>query len=200
MVVASAIALVGCSDGVGPSSDQVYERGREVNLTFKRAVADVQKQLTEDPWDASQYGNAPDDCGNGHLFQLVRTTPVGWVGFGGDERAAAERLGNWLSAQGWSEVSLRTYEGEITNVVLQARREDAHVDRLDVDFKSGTAADVVILSASSTCEPGDADALMKELYPGWPTNTVKHEPLPTEEAPGDTPIFGFASDGKPRTS
>lgn len=180
-----------------PSNDALYESAREVNITFKEAVGAVQAQIDDGEWDSSHYGDVPVDCDDGYGFDMSRVTRPDWR-LSDDAETTARELGEWLGTNGWSDVQLKTFPGEIGNVIVQARNVDAHVARLDVDIHPGTAGDSVTVRATSTCQDGDPDDLMAVLTPGWPTDAVDHEPRPETERPDATPIFGFTEDGQPR--
>lgn len=191
-----AAGLSGCG-GTMTGDDDLFERAREANATFKAAVSAVQAEISDDAWGVVQYGDVPRECGDGYAFRVQRTTPDGWR-LSADAHTSAQSLGEWLGTHGWSDVQVRTYEGDVDNVVLQARKPDSGVDRLDVDFNPGTASDSVIVRADSTCQDGDPNELMAQLYPGWPTDANAGGELPETERPDATPIFGFTKDGSPR--
>lgn len=197
LVVALGTVLTGCKGEQMPSDDELYANAREVNLAFKSAVGAVQAQIVDDEWRVGEYGDAPVDCDGGYGFEMSRLVPEDWR-LTTDAETAARDLGEWLGTNGWTDVQVKTYSGDIGDVVVQARNDDAHVARLDVDIKAGTVADSVIVRAASTCQDGDPDQLMDILYPGGTSDPVETEPLPETERPDATPIFGFTEDGEPR--
>lgn len=180
-----------------PDTDQLFSDAQSVNATFKQVVGNVQSQLEPADWRVGQYGDVPVDCDDGYGFKMTRLVPEEWR-LSTDSLTTAQQLGDWLGTNGWSDVQVRTYEGGISNVVLQARNEEAHVDRLDVDIQTGSEADSVIIRATSTCQAGDPNELMAVLYPGWPTDTIEHDALPETEAPDADPVFGFTDSGAAR--
>lgn len=179
-------------------NDALYDDARGFNTAFKESVAEVQARVLDTEWKVSEYGNVPVDCAEGYGFRMTRTTPSpeGWRLPAGIDQTARE-IGEWLGTNGWSDVQLKTFEEGLGHVIVQARNEEAGVDRLDVDLATGDVADAVIVRADSTCHDGDPNTLMEELYPGWPTEQVDGE-LPTTERPDATPVFGFTAEGQPR--
>ena len=197
------VALTGCATGGGDGvpDEALFAEAKSVNLTFKQAVAEVQLRVLDDAWSIEGYGDLPTDCndGRGYSFDLRRLTPDGWR-IGGTPLDAAKKLGAWMGTNGWSDVSLRTYDNDIANVVITANRPDAHVGKILVDFLPGKIMDSVMITADSTCEPGSWRNLIRSLIPGFPTEDADSQEWPETEHPNDTPIFGFNEDGTPLTS
>lgn len=199
VISATAVALSACTAPQRVAGDDaVYDEARDVNLTFKRSVADVQASVLGSEWKVGEYGDVPVSCDDGYGFRMTRTTPspAGWRLPAGIERMAHE-IGERLAADGWSDVEVVTYEEGLGHVLVQARRTVDGVARLDVDLATGEVADGVIVRAESTCHDGDPNALMAELYPGWPTEQTEGE-APTTERPDADPVFGFTAEGRPR--
>lgn len=189
-------ALSGCGGDVNP--DGLLDAAREVNTSFKAAVGGVQAQLLDDAWEVGEYGDIPSSCGSdGYLFRMDRTTPKDWR-IGAEPLDAANALGEWMGGHGWTDVAVRTFEGDVDDVALKARNEAAHVGEITVDFQPGDLMDFVTVRAESTCEPGDPLALTAALVPGWPSSPPSGIARPAAERPDATPIFGFTEDGQPR--
>jgi hypothetical protein len=190
-------ALLTACGGEPVTSNDVYDTARELNLAFKSTVAEVQTRISDGAWRIGEYGDVPVECEDGYGFSMSRQVPLDYR-IAGDAESAATELGEWLGSEGWVDISRRTYGEGIGNVILEARNPDSRVALLTVDFQKGEAADAASIRADSTCGEGDPNDLMRELYPGFPTDAVETDPLPTEEPPGATPVFGFTEDGAPR--
>ena len=192
----AAIILTGCG---GPqvstqepsAGEGSFAEAREVNLEFKAAVAEVQKQIFDGEWVVSEYGDAARRCDQGYEFFLRRNLPDGFS-FDGQGPQRMDELRTWLSNNGWQLAPTPTYGEGIDNVVIVAGKPGAKVSRLDVDMIPGVAAegtiDVLELRATSTCEPGDAHALFEQVR--GPFSTVPREAVtPSLESPDATPLF-----------
>lgn len=197
MIATLTALLTACGGDNVTANDDVYDSARELNLAFKGAVAEVQGRISDGDWRIGEYGDVPVECGDGYGFSMSRQVPVDYR-ITNDAESAATDLGEWLGSNGWVDISRRTYGEGIGNVLLEARNPDANVALLTVDFQKGEAADAASIRADSTCAEGNPNDLMRELYPGFPTDTVEIDPLPTEEPPDATPVFGFTEDGSPR--
>lgn len=191
-----AAVLTGCA--AEQKAEEQVDAAREVNATFKTAVGEVQLQILDDEWDVGEYGDIPHACDpDEYRFRMDRSTPQDWR-IGTDALDAANELGAWMKANGWTDIAVRTYSGDVDDVTLKARRLDAHVDEIAVDFQPGDVMDFATVRAESTCEQGDADALTAALVPGWPTSPPAQITRPATERPDATPVFGFGADGQPR--
>jgi hypothetical protein len=176
------------------TEEELFERAREVNFAYKRAVADVQVQIFDGDWDLTGYGDFPDACASGgYEFDLIRYTPEGWH-LNESPEAIADRVAAWLSEHGWTDIKTRGYSGEIADVVVEAEYPEKHVDLLVVDISPGEVFDSVTISATSTCEPGDAHTISTMRRPG----DGEREKLPASEHPTAPPSFGHTEDGKRR--
>lgn len=194
----ATLALSGC--GAQMTDEEQYDSAREVNFAFKDAVAQLQLQVFDGEWDVTgNYGQEPDGCGgaedtDSYRFWMGRFTPQGWR----LDRAPAEladEVAAWMEDDGWTDVKLRTYSGDITNVVVEAKKPDAHVGLVVVDIKPGESFDTVSVRADSTCEPGNWMVIGEQMDgPAPKTDTT----LPATEHPTDPPAFGRTDEGEPR--
>lgn len=79
-----------------------------------------------------------------------------------------------------------------------AGKPEAKVSRLDVDMIPANPAegtiDVLELRATSTCEPGDAGALLDELRSPL-TAVPSDDGIPDLESPDATPLFERFDEG-----
>ena len=198
--VAAVLVLTGC--GAPMSDEELLTQARDANFEFKAAVAQVQLQLVDDDWRLTEYGAAPRACESAsgqYSYQQTRdfppTSDTGdeWEGWHLDEDPldTVARVGAWLEENGWTDIRHRTYSEKVDNVVLQAKNEDAGVDRLDIDINPGNRYDRVTIMAYSTCHPGDQRRLWELLNP---YDTLTYSPL-TElspsEHPSTRPYFGL---------
>ena len=190
------LVLSGCGEPV--SDEELFEQARTVNFDYKAAVADVQLQILDGDWRLEGYGDTPSLCGNdGYDFRLGRTTPEGWR-IDGTPAEAAHRIGEWLDDNGWTDIKTRTYTNDIADVVIQARKPDAHVQRITIDFSPGQHFDSATIYADSTCEPGNWKAVSDLRRPGYPDDEKNLELQPTTEHPTAELSFGYTADGKRR--
>jgi hypothetical protein len=180
-----------------PSSTVGFDDAKAVNLEYKAAVADVQKQIFDGGWRVGEYGDVPDQCDGGFQFFLRRKLPEGFS-FDGQGPQRMEQLSTWMSENGWQVEPAPTYGEGIDNIVIVAGKPEAKVSRLDVDFIPADPAegtvDVLELRATSTCEPGDAAALLEELR-GPLTAVPNDDGIPDSESPDATPLFERFAEG-----
>ncbi|MCT2085855.1 hypothetical protein M3D75_06990 [Microbacterium enclense] len=174
-----------------------FDQAREANLEFKATVAEVQKQIFDGEWAVAEYGDTPQRCDQGYEFFLRRNLPDGFS-FDGQGPQRMDELRTWLSDNGWQLAPTPTYGEGIDNIVIMAGKPEAKVSRLDVDMIPGVAAegtvDVLELRATSTCEPGDAAALLEELR-GPLTAVPSDDGIPDLESPDATPLFERFAEG-----
>jgi len=194
-VLVPAVALSGCASAQ-VDGDELYATARQANLLFKETVAAVLVHLSDGTWQVQEYGDLPVDCDPGYAFALHRTTYEGWT-LDADAPTTADRIAEWLTARGWTAKAPETdVDGQ---VVVEASHPALAIDSLVIAIRDGEgSADAIGVGATTTCFDGDAEELTELLYPGYPDDPVDHEPLPTGEAAGATPIFGFTEDGRPR--
>lgn len=200
--VVAAIVLTGCggpqmSPQETPSGQAGFDQAREANLEFKATVAEVQKQILDGEWAVAEYGDTPQRCDQGYEFFLRRNLPDGFS-FDGQGPQRMDELRTWLIDNGWQLAPTPTYGEGIDNIVIMAGKPEAKVSRLDVDMIPGVAAegtvDVLELRATSTCEPGDAAALLEELR-GPLTAVPSDDGIPDLESPDATPLFERFAEG-----
>ncbi|MFK0402386.1 hypothetical protein ACIQTT_08670 [Microbacterium sp. NPDC090225] len=178
------------------TDEELFEQARAVNFGYKEAVAGVQLEILDADWQTSAYGDSPWECpgdASGYEFDLTRRTPEGWR-LGGAPMELAEEVSAWLNENGWTDIKTRGYSGEIADVVVEAEYPEKHVDLLVVDISPGEVFDSVTISATSTCEPGDAHTISTMRRPG----DGEREKLPASEHPTAPPSFGHTEDGKRR--
>ncbi|WP_139327301.1 hypothetical protein [Microbacterium sp. RURRCA19A] len=192
------LVLTACGEEPAePGSEQAFDDARAVNLEFKAAVADVQKQIFDGDWRVGEYGDVPDQCEGGYQFFLRRKLPEGFS-FDGQGAQRMEQLRSWLSENGWQLAPTPTYGEGIENIVIMAGKPEAKVSRLDVDMVPANPAegaiDVLELRATSTCEPGDAGALLDQLR-GPLTAVPSDNGIPDLESPDATPLFERFAEG-----
>ena len=200
--VIAGIVLTGCggpqmSPQETPSRDASFDDARAVNLEFKATVAAVQKQIFDGQWAVAEYGDTPQPCDEGYEFFLRRNLPDGFS-FDGQGPQRMEELRTWLGDNGWQLAPTPTYGEGIENIVIMAGKPEAKVSRLDVDMVPANPAegtiDVLELRATSTCEPGDAGALLDELR-GPLTAVPSDDGIPDLESPDATPLFERFDEG-----
>ena len=187
----------GETENTVPGSTASFDDARAVNFEFKGTVAEVQKQIFGGEWRVGAYGDTPKDCSGGYEFSLRRELPDGFSFDGQGPQRMAE-LRTWLSDNGWQLAQTPTFGEGIDNIVIMAGKPEAKVSRLDVDMIPGVAAegtvDVLELRATSTCEPGDAAALLDELR-GPLTAVPNDDGIPDLESPDATPLFQRSAEG-----
>lgn len=173
---------------------ELFNQARATNFAYKAAVADVQLQILDGDWDLTGYGDAPDPCGkDGYEFDLTRRTPEGWR-IDGTPMDAADRIATWLDENGWTSVMARGYDGEIADVVVEAKYPSKHVELLIIDISPGELFDSVTIYATSTCEPGDYLVINDLRRPGDGDREIQ----PSAEHPAAPQSFGYTEDGKRR--
>ncbi len=200
--VIAAVVLTGCggpqmSPQATPSEEISFAAAKEQNLAFKETVAEVQKQIFTGEWRVAEYGDVPERCDEGYEFFLRRNLPEGFS-FNGEGPQRMADLRAWMTESGWQVAPSPTYGEGIDNIVIVAGKPEAKVSRLDVDFIPGSAADgtvdVLELRATSTCEPGDAAALLEQLR--GPLQAVPEDTgIPDLESPDATPLFERHTEG-----
>lgn len=177
--------------GCAPSGADLYWQARDVNLTMKQEIADLQLHIFDGEWSASEYGEIPSECGaNGYRFSMRRTAPYddGWRLPQETTQAKAEALVAWLDEHDWSGIIFRSYTGGVTSVTIEAQKPEAYVDDLLINLTTGVANDVLSLRVTGTCEPGDKWELRDLMYPDGLGDYEEH---PTEH-PTTEPKFGLA--------
>ena len=196
-LVVAAVLTACAAPTASPGSEESFAGAREVNLEFKATVAEVQQQIFGGEWRVGAYGDTPKDCGGGYEFSLRRELPDGFS-FDGQGPQRMNELRTWLSENGWQLAATPTYGEGIDNIVIIAGKPEAKVSRLDVDMIPGVVAegtvDVLELRATSTCEPGDAAALLEELR-GPLTAVPNDDGIPDSESPDATPLFERFAEG-----
>jgi len=190
-----ATLVTGCAGAQAPEAD--FDEARAANLAYKSAVAEVQKQLFDGEWRVWEYGDIPERCEDGYEFFLRRKLPEGFS-FDGEGPQRMADLRAWMTGNGWQVAPSPSYGEGIDNMVIMAGKPEAKVSRLDVDFLPGSAAegtvDVLELRATSTCEPGDAAALLEQLH--GPFRAVPEDTgIPNLESPDATPLFERYAEG-----
>lgn len=196
ITIAAGLMLTGC--GAQMTDDDTFEQAWQLNSTFKAAVADVQVQILDAPWQVDLYGSGPESCEgkpDHHRYQMVRTTPADWR-IGADPLTAAKGIAAWLEDNGWEQVHIRTYTDSVDDVLIEARNTEANVDLLTVDYSPGEAFDGVDITAWSTCAPGRGYDIWRMQMPlGDPHSAVERAELPTVESPAAPQSFGWDDTG-----
>ncbi|MBQ3358772.1 MAG: hypothetical protein IJG47_07720 [Microbacterium sp.] len=183
------------------TDEQLFDRAHDVNFEFKEAIADAQLQILDGMWEIGGlgYGESPRSCGtSGYSFELRRDTPPEFK-LENSAAETAEHIGAWLDDHGWSSISIRTDSEGIADIVIEAKKPDAFVDRMLVDVKPAPETyDIVTVTATSTCEPGDWKTIEDLRRPAELTDTIDLELKPESEHPTAAPSFGYTPDGKRR--
>ena len=197
-IAAVALVLTACGAGAAePGAEEAFAEAREVNLEFKATVAEVQKQIFDGEWAVAEYGDTPQRCDEGYEFFLRRNLPDGFS-FEGQGPQRMDDLRTWMGDNGWQLAPTPTYGDGIDNIVIMAGKPEAKVSRLDVDMIPGVASegtvDVLELRATSTCESGDAAALLDQLR-GPLTAVPDDHGIPDLESPDATPLFERSDEG-----
>lgn len=178
--------------GCAPTGVTLYHEARDVYSTMREEVAALQMHVFDGAWDLSGYGVAPEKCGaNGYRFTLTRGTPLddGWWLPQGTTREKADALMGWLHEHGWSDIRLRTYTDGVTSVNIEATKPASHIEDLLITLSAGTANDIVHLSATGICEPGDQSELRDLMFP----NGLSGFKAPPSAHPTVEPPFGLAT-------
>ncbi|KAA9089259.1 hypothetical protein [Microbacterium radiodurans] len=200
-VIMAVLILTACTAGSAAQATDLYEQAREVNRTFKETVAEVQRHIFDGEWRVRNYGDMPDPCDDGYEYYLTRATPEEFT-FDEQGPQRMQELEGWLVENGWVVAPSPTYGEGIDNIIIMAGKPDAFVSRLDIDLLPGVAAegtvDVLAIRATSTCQPGDANELIIELYPGFPVTPADQSHIPERESPDTPRWFGLTEDGQPR--
>lgn len=196
-LVAAAVLTACAAPSTSPGSEESFAEAREVNLEFKATVAEVQKQIFDGEWAVAEYGDTPQRCDDGYEFFLRRNLPDGFS-FEGQGPQRMDALRTWMGDNGWQLAPTPTYGDGIDNIVIMAGKPEAKVSRLDVDMIPGVASegtvDVLELRATSTCESGDAAALLDQLR-GPLTAVPDDHGIPDLESPDATPLFERFAEG-----
>ncbi|MFS0853447.1 hypothetical protein [Microbacterium sp. 179-I 3D4 NHS] len=181
------------------TDQELLEKARDVNFAFKAALADVQVQVFDGDWKIYDYGATPSDCGDGRYdFTFKRRTVPHWK-LGEPAGDAAHRIATWLDENGWENITTQGYSGDIDNIVIQAEKSDAFVDRVVIDLSPDPGTyDIATVSAESTCIQGDRERLNTVRRPGLRTEEEVLEDVPSTEHPTAKPSFGYTPDGKRR--
>jgi hypothetical protein len=198
IMIASVLMTSGCGDPM--TDEELFEQAREVNFAYKEAVAGVQLEILNADWQISAYGDAPWACPgdpSAYEFDLTRRTPEGWR-LGSTPLELAEEIAAWLDENGWTDIKTRGYSGEIADVVVEAEYPEKHVDLLIVDISPGEVFDSVTVSATSTCQSGDAHDVFELVYADGDLEGSPAEQFPELEHPHAEMSFGFTEDGKRR--
>lgn len=190
------IGLSGCGEQM--TDDEILARARDVNLKFKTALANVQMQVLDGEWKVNDYGGSPWDCGSdGYTFTFKRRTLPDWK-LNEPTRDAADRLATWLDDNGWENITTQGYSGDVTNIVIQAKKPDAYVDRLMIDISPDPETyDIATITAETNCFATDAHRLDALLEPG-DIEIEDLEKIPITEHPTAKPSFGYTPDGERR--
>ncbi|MFK0402387.1 hypothetical protein ACIQTT_08675 [Microbacterium sp. NPDC090225] len=180
------------------TEEELFDQAREVSFTFRAPVVDVQLRILDSEWRIWDYGDAPSTCaGSGYEFEMSRVTPEGWR-LDGAPLELAEEIAAWLDEKGWTGIKTRGYSGEIADVVVEAEYPEKHVDLLIVDISPGELFDSVTVSATSTCQRGDAHDVFELVYADGDLEGSPVEQFPELEHPQAEMSFGFTEDGKRR--
>jgi hypothetical protein len=196
VALAFLIALTGCGEPM--TDEQLFIQARDVSFTFRAALADVQMQVLDGDWRIYAYGAETWDCGGGgYRFEFQRATLPHWK-LNEPTRDAAERIATWLDENGWENITTQGYSGDIANIVIQAERPDAYVDRLMIDISPDPETyDIATVTAESTCQSGDTDVIRDLRNPAG-LEADDREDVPFTEHPTAKPSFGYTPDGKRR--
>ncbi|MBQ3358771.1 MAG: hypothetical protein IJG47_07715 [Microbacterium sp.] len=191
-----AAGISGCG---GPVSDeQLFDRAKQVSFSFRAAIAEVQVELLDGKWEITGYGDAARRCGDGYAFDLRRDTPP-YFRLTDSASTSADLAAAWLNENGWTDIRLQRYDGEIADVVVHARKVDAEVESLSIDFKPDPDSyDIITIIATSTCSPGDWTTITDLARPGYPADRANLETAPAAEHPSAPQSFGYTPDGKRR--
>ena len=196
IMMASLLMMSGC--GAPMTEEELFEQAREVNFAYKAPVADVQVSVFDGEWQIWDYGDAPKKCGGDqYKYAMTRTTPEGWR-LDSTPLELAEEIAAWLDENGWSDIKTRGYSGEIADVVVEAEYPEKYVDLLVVDISPGKVFDSVTVSATSTCQPGDAHDVFELVYADGDLEGSPVEQFPELEHPQAEMSFGYTEDGKRR--
>jgi hypothetical protein len=196
IAAALLIGLTGCGEQM--TDQEVLEQARDVNFTFKAALADVQMQVLDGEWKVYDYGATSSECGgSGYSFTFQRATLPHWK-LTEPARDAADRIAMWLDKNGWENITTQGYSGDVADIVVQAQKPDAFVDRLIIDISPDpTSYDIATVTAESTCQPVEMKVLDPLIQPGE-LELEDLEAVPSTEHPTAKPSFGYTPDGKRR--
>jgi hypothetical protein len=196
IAAALLIGLTGCGEQM--TDQELLEQARDVNFAFKAALTDVQMQVFDGDWKIYAYGAETWKCGDGgYHFQFQRATLPHWK-LNEPTRDAAERIATWLDENGWENITTQGYSGDIADIVIQAERPDAYVDRLTIDISPDPVTyDIATITAESTCQPVEMKVLDPLIQPGE-LELEDLERVPSTEHPTAKPSFGYTPDGKRR--
>ncbi|MFS0853446.1 hypothetical protein [Microbacterium sp. 179-I 3D4 NHS] len=174
-------------------------QARDVNFTFKAALAEVQMQVLDGEWKVTYYGGSPKMCGDsGYSFAFQRATLPHWK-LNEPTGDAADRIAAWLDENGWENITTQGYSGDIADIVIQAEKPDAYVDRLMIDISPDPDTyDIATITAETACFTTDVDRLDALLEPGAAEDSEDLERVPSTEHPTAKPSFGYTPDGKRR--
>lgn len=180
------------------TDDELFDEAFAVNRAYKDAVGNAQMQVLDGDWEVVTYGDGPEKCGQaGYKYDLIRYTPSGWH-LDGTPMEVADRVATWLDENGWTGVKARGYDGEIADVVVEAKYPAKYVELLIIDISPGELFDSVAVYATSTCQPGDSHRVFDLVYADGDLSGPPVEMLPELEHPTAEPSFGFTKDGKRR--
>ncbi|MFK3835783.1 hypothetical protein [Microbacterium sp. NPDC087868] len=185
-------AILMMATACAPVGADLYQQARGVNLVVKDEIASLQLRVFDGEWDVQKYGDIPSKCGaDGYRFTFGRSTPQndGWRLPDGSLDQTIDALSEWLDEHGWSGIVVRSYSGDVQDLVLEAHKPSAHIELLVITVAAGQSRDWMDIDVTSTCEPGSADGLADLMFPDGLNGRDWSQP----EHPAAEPRFGFAT-------
>ncbi|MFK0403159.1 hypothetical protein ACIQTT_12565 [Microbacterium sp. NPDC090225] len=169
-----------------PTGDDLFTDAEKTYLEYRTLVNGVQSVLSSGPWIVGQlgeYGMQPSHCDNdtGYQFSLGRLLRLDVA----DRNSNADAIEQHLLDIGMTPGRRTLGEGAKSLIQIEARDEQG-LEQLLIEFGSNGTA---VVSATTTCRPGDAgelgDLLFGDIY-------FLGDYLPADtESPTDPLFFGI---------
>ncbi len=190
----AVLSMAGCA----PSGIALYDQARSINSSVKKEISLLQLRILDGEWDVQKYGDIPSKCGSdGYRFAFGRSTPHndGWRLPDGSPDQTIDALSEWFGEHGWSGIAVRTFSGDVQDLVLEARKPSAHIELVVITVATGKSRDWIDIDVTSTCEPGSEEELVDLMFPAGLNGRDWSQP----EHPSAEPKFGFVTPTPPAT-
>ena len=181
------LLLTSCTSPTpAPAGDDLVADAERTYIEYRTLVNGVQSVLSSGPWTVGQlgeYGMQPSRCdnGTGYQFSLGRLLRLDVA----DRDSNADAIEQHLLDIGMTPGRRTLGEGAKSLIQIEARDQQG-LEQLLIEFGSNGTA---VVSATTTCRPGDAGELGDLLF-GDENLGQGYLPIDTE-SPTDPLFFGI---------
>ncbi|MFK3835144.1 hypothetical protein [Microbacterium sp. NPDC087868] len=181
------LLLTSCtSPALAPAGDDLIADAEKTYIEYRTLVNGVQSVLSSGPWIVGQlgkYGMQPSRCDNdtGYQFSLGRLLRLDVA----DRDSNADAIEQHLLDIGMTPGRRTLGDGAKSLIQIEARDQQG-LEQLLIEFGSNGTA---VVSATTTCRPGDAYELSNLLF-GGVYLSEGYLPIDTE-SPTDPLFFGI---------